>query len=191
MFRPFRYTTLPTIPSKFLMKHYWPRALLLPSEMDITVWAAEKGLVQMKKPTIASRNGSAISPWKLAAPCPSVFLKAIVSSYRPNRSSTSTGGRSLARRMGGKESVNKSRARHLRGERNIPGGGEQCARLKSRAIIGSFSAPTYTGVDSGRRRKTHESTANGRPTDRKLSQAVGRSVQAIQQRRVRLRNLEF
>jgi len=48
------------------------------------------------------------------------------------------------------------------------------------------SVLAYTGVNSGRRWKTRESGRKIVRQNRKLSMALGRSVQAIQERRVRL-----
>jgi len=68
-----------------------------------------------------------------------------------------------------------------------PRSGEQCAQLRRVATIASFSTFAYTRRKLGTPAESARITARDCPTDRKLSKVSGRSVQAIQQTRLRLR----
>ena len=88
--------------------------------------------------------------------------------------------------MGRKEDPKKSRARHLRWRAKHPEKWRAMRAAQQRRYYAQFR------LKGPRRRKLWTPkedariTAKNRPTDRKLSKALRRSVQAIQRRRMRL-----
>lgn len=88
---------------------------------------------------------------------------------------------------GGKENPKKSRARHLRWRARHPEKWRAMRAAQKRRYYHQFQRP------GPRRRKLwtpaedERITAKNGPTDRKLSKSLRRSVQAIQQRRLRVK----
>ena len=87
--------------------------------------------------------------------------------------------------MGGKESAKNSRARQLRWRAKHPEKWGVMRAAQKRRYYRQFQR---SGLQKRRLwvKEDARIIAKRRPADRKLSKALGRSLQAIQQRRVRL-----
>ena len=72
------------------------------------------------------------------------------------------------------------------GGMRIPKRGVGCARDRSGAITDNLRITTAARDGGGRLPKTRELPLESRPSDRRLSKSLSCSMQAIQQRRVRL-----